>query len=47
MFTRWENQEFNVTTMFAAEDKVAVFGDLRYKCRLAHLNRPAIVTLTA
>jgi ketosteroid isomerase-like protein len=31
MFTRWENQEFNVTTMFAAEDNVAVFGDFRYK----------------
>jgi ketosteroid isomerase-like protein len=31
MFTRWENQAFNVTTMFAAEENVAVFGDFRYK----------------
>ena|SRR5258708_847250 len=31
MFSRWENQAFNVTTMFAAEENVAVFGDFRYK----------------
>jgi ketosteroid isomerase-like protein len=31
MFTRWENQEFNVTTMFASGENVAVFGDFRYK----------------
>lgn len=31
MFTRWENQAFNVTTMFASEENVAVFGDFRYK----------------
>ena len=31
MFTRWENQAFNVTTMFAADENVAVFGDFRYK----------------
>jgi uncharacterized protein len=31
MFTRWENQAFNVTTMFASGDNVAVFGDFRYK----------------
>jgi ketosteroid isomerase-like protein len=31
MFTRWENQAFNVTTMFASGEKVAVFGDFRYK----------------
>jgi hypothetical protein len=31
MFTRWENQAFNVTTMFAAEENVAVFGDVRYR----------------
>jgi ketosteroid isomerase-like protein len=33
MFTRWENQAFNVTTMFASEDNVAVFGDFRYRSR--------------
>jgi uncharacterized protein len=31
MFTRWENQAFNVTTMFASGEDVAVFGDFRYK----------------
>ena len=31
MFTRWENQAFNVTTMFASEENVAVFGDFRYR----------------
>jgi uncharacterized protein len=31
MFTRWENQEFNVTTMFASGENVAVFGNFRYK----------------
>jgi ketosteroid isomerase-like protein len=31
MFTRWENQAFNVTTMFASDENVAVFGDFRYK----------------
>jgi uncharacterized protein len=31
MFTRWENQAFTVTTMFAADENVAVFGDFRYK----------------
>jgi ketosteroid isomerase-like protein len=31
MFTRWDNQGFNVTTMFAADENVAVFGDFRYK----------------
>jgi uncharacterized protein len=31
MFTRWENQGFNVTTMFASDENVAVFGDFRYK----------------
>jgi hypothetical protein len=31
MFTRWENQAFNVTAMFAADENVAVFGDFRYK----------------
>jgi uncharacterized protein len=31
MFTRWENQAFNVTTMVASDENVAVFGDFRYK----------------
>jgi len=31
IFTRWENQGFNVTTMFGADENVAVFGDFRYK----------------
>jgi uncharacterized protein len=29
MFSRWENQAFNVTTMFASDENVAVFGDFR------------------
>jgi hypothetical protein len=29
MFTRWENQAFNVTTMFASGENVAVFGTSR------------------
>jgi uncharacterized protein len=31
MFTRWENQAFNVTELFASDENVAVFGDFRYK----------------
>jgi len=31
MFTRWDTQAFNVTTMFASGENVAVFGDFRYK----------------
>jgi uncharacterized protein len=31
MFTRWENQAFNVTAMFSSDENVAVFGDFRYK----------------
>jgi ketosteroid isomerase-like protein len=31
MFTRWDNQAFNVTTIFASDENVAVFGDFRYK----------------
>jgi ketosteroid isomerase-like protein len=31
MSTRWENQAFNVTAMFASEENVAVFGDFRYR----------------
>jgi hypothetical protein len=33
MFTRWENQAFNVATMFASDENVAVFGDFRYKSK--------------
>ena len=33
MFTRWENQAFNVTEMFASGENVAVFGDFRYRSR--------------
>ncbi len=33
MFTRWENQEFNVSTLFASGENVAVFGDFRYKSK--------------
>jgi uncharacterized protein len=31
MFSRWDNQAFNVTTMFGSGENVAVFGDFRYK----------------
>jgi uncharacterized protein len=31
MFTRWENQAFNVSAMFGSDENVAVFGDFRYK----------------
>jgi ketosteroid isomerase-like protein len=31
MFTRWDNQAFNVNTMFASAENVAVFGDFRYR----------------
>lgn len=31
MFSRWENQAFNVTAIFGSDDDVAVFGDFRYK----------------
>jgi len=31
IFTRWETQAFNVTTMFASDENVAVFGDFCYK----------------
>jgi ketosteroid isomerase-like protein len=33
MFARWENQAFNVTTMFASDENVAVFGDFRYRSK--------------
>jgi hypothetical protein len=31
IFTRWETQAFNVNTMFASDENVAVFGDFRYR----------------
>jgi uncharacterized protein len=31
MFKRWENQAFNVSTMFGSGDNVAVFGDFQYR----------------
>jgi ketosteroid isomerase-like protein len=31
VFARWESEAFNVTTMFASGDSVAVFGDFRYR----------------
>jgi ketosteroid isomerase-like protein len=31
IFSRWENQRFNVTTMFGADENVAVFGDFCYR----------------
>jgi uncharacterized protein len=31
VFTRWENQAFNVTAMFGSDENVAVFGDFHYK----------------
>ena len=31
MFSRWENQAFNVTALFGSHEDVAVFGDFRYK----------------
>ena len=31
MFARWENEAFNVTTMFASDENVAVFGNFRYR----------------
>jgi uncharacterized protein len=33
MFTRWENQAFNVTEIFASRENVAVFGDFRYRSK--------------
>ena len=31
IFSRWENQAFEVTTMFASGENVAVFGEFRYR----------------
>jgi ketosteroid isomerase-like protein len=33
MFTRWENQAFNVSEIFASGESVAVFGDFRYRSK--------------
>ena len=33
MFTRWDTQAFNVSTMFASGENVAVFGDFRYRSK--------------
>lgn len=33
MFTRWENQAFNVNEIFASGENVAVFGDFRYRSK--------------
>ena len=33
MFTRWENQAFNVSEIFASGANVAVFGDFRYRSK--------------
>jgi ketosteroid isomerase-like protein len=33
MFSRWDTEAFNVTTMFAADENVAVFGNFRYKSK--------------
>ena len=33
MFSRWDNEGFNVTTIFGSDENVAVFGDFRYKSR--------------
>ena len=31
VFTRWDNEAFDVTTMFASAENVAVFGNFRYR----------------
>jgi ketosteroid isomerase-like protein len=33
IFARWDAEAFNVTTMFASDENVAVFGDFRYKSK--------------
>jgi uncharacterized protein len=33
MFARWENEAFEVTTMFASGGNVSVFGDYRYRSK--------------
>ena len=43
IFARWENEAFNVTTMFASGENVAVFGDFRYPLALAGQGRELAV----
>ena len=33
VFSSWDIEAFNVTTMFASDENVAVFGDFRYKSK--------------
>jgi uncharacterized protein len=33
IFSHWDAEAFNVTTMFASDENVAVFGDFRYKSK--------------
>jgi hypothetical protein len=33
IFTHWDTEAFNVSTMFASDENVAVFGDFRYKSK--------------
>lgn len=33
MFSRWDTEAFNVATMFASDENVAVFGSFRYKSK--------------
>jgi ketosteroid isomerase-like protein len=38
MFTRWDNEVFDVTTIFASDENVAVFGNFRYRSNsLGHM----------
>jgi len=33
IFSQWDTEAFNVTTMFASDENVGVFGDFRYKSK--------------
>jgi ketosteroid isomerase-like protein len=33
IFSAWDTEAFNVTTMFASDENVAVFGNFRYKSK--------------
>jgi ketosteroid isomerase-like protein len=33
IFSQWHTEAFNVTTMFASDENVGVFGDFRYKSK--------------
>jgi ketosteroid isomerase-like protein len=33
IFSSWDTEAFNVTTMFASDENVAVFGDFRYRSK--------------